>query len=496
MALIDTFLKLMLEKRAERLVLVPDAVPFLLKGGETIELSMPALRGEFLARIHKEITGEETSEEELRARREGTFEAADGTSFGYHIQPSGATYRIDIEALGGAAAAADQAEEEPWHQNLAALAEASSPSATAAAPASFAPARSAGASPDLLDTIDRAMISEEVSDIFFSAGKVPRVRRKGVLTKIDAYPPVAAQILQLLPDEASRADFERSGSADFAVRWELSAGSRRFRINVFRHLDGVAAALRPIRERLPSLAELNLPESLLDLVSFTGGLVLVTGTSGSGKSTTLSALIDHLNRTQARHIITIEDPIEYQHREIQCLIHQREVGSDVESFSSGLRAALRENPDVILLGELRDLDTITAALTAAETGHLVLGTLHSGSASSAVSRLVDVFPGHQQQLMRIQLASSLKAVVSQRLVPTRSKGLIPAIEKLLVTPAVATGIREAQDHYLRNAMLTGSEEGMVTLERSLANLVRKGVIGIETANRHAVDQQALAHLLE
>lgn len=496
MALVDTFLKLMLEKRAELLVLVPDAVPYLLKDGETIELSMPALRGEFLARIRKEITGDEVSEAEAKAQREGSFDAADGTSFSYHIQPSAAAYRIDIAALGGAAAAAAHAEEEPWQQSLAALAEASAPVTPAAAPVSFAPARSAGASPDLLDVIDRAMMSDEVSDIFLSAGKVPRVRRKGALTKIDAYPPETAQILQLLPDEAARAEFERSGNADFAARWELSSGSRRFRINVFRHLDGVAAALRPIRERLPTLAELNLPESLLDLVSFTGGLVLVTGTSGSGKSTTLSALIDHLNRTQARHVITIEDPIEYQHREIQCLIHQREVGSDVESFSSGLRAALRENPDVILLGELRDLDTITAALTAAETGHLVLGTLHSGSASSAVSRLVDVFPGHQQQLIRIQLASSLKAVVSQRLVPTRNKGVIPAIEKLVVTPAVATGIREAQDHYLRNAMLTGGEAGMITLERSLANLVRKGVIGVETATRYAVDQQALSHQLE
>ena len=490
MALIDTFLKLMLEKRAERLVLVPDAVPFLLKGGETIELSMPALRGEFLARIRKEITGEENPEADAKARREGSFQAADGASFGYHIQPAGAAYRIDIEAEGGLPPSHETVEEEPWHQNLAALAEGSFP--TAAATVSPVPA---GGRPDLLDTIDRAM-SEDVSDIFLSAGKVPRVRRKGVLTKIDAFPPEAAQILQLLPDEESRADFERSGSADFAVRWELSSGSRRFRINVFRHLDGVAAALRPVRERLPSLADLNLPESLLDLVSFSGGLVLVTGTSGSGKSTTLAALIDHLNRTQTRHIITIEDPVEYQHHEIQSLIHQREVGSDVESFSSGLRAALRENPDVILLGELRDLDTIAAALTAAETGHLVLGTLHSGSASSAVSRIVDVFPGHQQPLIRVQLALSLKAVVSQRLVPTRNKGLIPVIEKLLVTPAVATGIREAQDHFVRNAMLTGSEEGMITLERSLATLVRKGVISTETAMRHAVDTKALNHQLE
>ncbi|QJE99367.1 PilT/PilU family type 4a pilus ATPase [Luteolibacter luteus] len=349
--------------------------------------------------------------------------------------------------------------------------------------------------PELLALIDQCMF-ENASDLFLSTGKPPRVRRKGQLIRCDAAAPTSAQIEQLIPDEDSRTRFEKTGSTDFAVRWELSGGSRRFRINIFRHLDGVAAALRPIRERLPTMAELGLPESLLDLVSYPGGLVLVTGTSGSGKSTTLAALIDHLNHTRARHIVTIEDPVEFQHRDVQCLIHQREVGPDVESFSSGLHAALRENPDVILLGELRDLETISAALTAAETGHLVLGTLHSGSASSAVNRIVDVFPGHQQPHIRVQLASSLRAVLSQRLIPTRAKTLVPVLEKLVVTPAVATGIREGHDHYIRNAMLTGTEEGMITLERSLATLVRKGSIDLETAKRHAVDEKALAHLLE
>jgi len=487
MAVIDTFLKLMVEKRAERLVLVSDAVPFLLKAGETIELSMPALRGDILGRIRREITGQEPSEDSGDARREGTFHAVDGSEFGYHIQASGPECRIDVHTLGAPHPVTHAPAVDALGTSLAA------PALSPASPSPVLPPAQAGL--DLLATIDQA-VSGETSDIFLSSGKPPRVRRKGVISRIDASPPEAAQILQLIPDEASKREFERTGSADFAVRWELSGGSCRFRINVFRHLDGVAAALRPIRQRIPPLAELNLPESLLELVSFPGGLVLVTGTSGSGKSTTLAALVDHLNHTRARHMITIEDPIEFQHREIQCLIHQREVGSDVESFSAGLRAALRENPDVILLGELRDLATISAALTAAETGHLVLATLHSGSASSAVNRIVDVFPGHQQQHIRVQLASSLRAVVSQRLIPTRSRGLIPALERLIVTPAVATGIREGHDHYLRNAMLTGSEEGMVTLERSLASLVRKGTIDLETATRHATDQKALLHLLE
>ncbi len=488
MAVIDTFLKLMEEKRAERLVLVSDAVPYLLKAGETIELSMPALRGDMLRRIEGEITGEELPDSHSEARREGSFQGADKTEFGYHIHPSGAERRIEIHSLGAAAPVESTKADELLDSAVAALKK---------APASLPQTPEVVAQPglDLLATIDQAATGE-TSDIFLSSGKPPRVRRRGLIYRIEASLPEAAQILQLLPDDAAREEFERTGSADFAVRWELSDGSRRFRVNVFRHLDGVAAALRPIRQRIPSLAELNLPDSLLDLVSYPSGLVLVTGTSGSGKSTTLAALVDHLNRTRARHVITIEDPVEFEHHEVQCLIHQREVGSDVESFSTGLRAALRENPDVILLGELRDLDTITAALTAAETGHLVLATLHSGSASSAVNRIVDVFPGHQQPHVRVQLSTSLRAVLSQRLVPTRNKSMIPALEKLIVTPAVANGIREGHDHYLRNAMLTGSEEGMITLERSLASLVRKEIIDLETATRQAMDQKALAHQME
>lgn len=481
MAVIDTFLKLMQEKRAERLVLVSDRVPVLLKAGETIELSMPAMRTDMLARMAREITGDEAA----ASRREGSFRALEGTVFGYAILPVGADLHIEIHAAG----APPPVEE---HDDLArAVAEFAKP--REAPRADGPPPRRSG--PGLLALIDQA-VAMDASDIFLSSGKAPRIRRNGVITLLDAAPPEEAQIRELLPGDTARREFEESGSTDFAASWELSGGRRRFRLNVFRHRDGVAAALRPVRTKIPPLSDLGLPEELLELVSFPHGLVLVTGTSGSGKSTTLAALVDHLNHTRPRHVITIEDPVEYEHREVKCLIHQREVGADVESFSAGLRAALRENPDVILLGELRDLATISAALTAAETGHLVLGTLHSGTASSAVNRIVDVFPGHQQPHIRVQLASSLRAVVSQRLVPARSKRLVPAIEKLIVTPAVATGIREGQDHYVRTAMLTGLEEGMITLERSLASLVRKGVIDRETAVRHAMDPKGLQHLLE
>ena len=490
MAVIDTFLKLMVERNAERLVLISDRVPFLLRQGETIELSMPALRDDMLRRISREMIGGEE-------RHQGNFRGADGVEFGYRVHPGEPEWRIEIHTLGAAQQGTHAVANDPLTRAVAAFTQ--PPSAPLSAPAPVAAAASepspARPDPELVALLEQALL-QNASDLFLSSGKPPRIRRNGLICSLNAAIPSRTQILGLVPDEAARGELERSGSVDFAVRWELPDGPRRLRINVFRHLDGVAAALRPIRRRAPQLAELSLPDDLHQLATFPNGLVLVTGTAGSGKSTTLAAFVDYLNRTRPRHIITIEDPIEYEHREIQCMIHQREVGSNVESFATGLRAALRESPDVILLGELRDLDTIAAALTAAETGHLVLATLHSGSASTAVNRIVDVFPGHQQTHVRTQLALSLRAVLSQRLVPSRAGGLVPAVEKLLVTPAVANGIREGHDHFMRNAMLTGGEDGMITLERSLATLVRERLIDRETAVRTATDPKAMLHLLD
>lgn len=483
MAIIDTFLKLMVERRAERLVLVSDRAPFLLMGGEPIELSMPALREEMLRRISSEMMDEE-------GRYEGKFRGSDLTEFGYRIQPGVPEWRIDIHTL-GAAPQTDHTADDTLTRQVADFVQ--PPSETAVMGViGGEPART---DPELVALMDQAL-SRNASDLFLSSGKPPRIRQHGIICTLDSGAPSRRQILDLLPDENARHELERSGSVDFAVRWEMPDGPRRIRINVFLHLDGVAAALRPIRRKVPQLSELSLPNDLHQLATFPNGLVLVTGVAGAGKSTTLAALVDHLNRTRPKHIITIEDPIEYEHREIQCMIHQREVGGNVESFATGLRAALRESPDVILLGEMRDHDTISAALTAAETGHLVLSTLHAGSASTAINRIVDVFPGHQQPHIRSQLALSLRAVLSQQLVPSRAGGLVPAVEKLMVTPAVANGIREGQDHFMRNAMLTGGEEGMITLERSLAGLVRDRLIDRETAIRTATDPKILLHLLD
>ena len=490
MAIIDTFLKLMVERSAERLVLVSDRAPFLLIEGETIELSMPALREDMLRRISSEMVGEEE-------RYEGRFHASNNVEFGYRVHPGGPEWRVEVHTL-GSLPREEEAAEDPLTRAVADFIQPvskpppSKPAAVIAAGAEPFPDR---VDPELVALLDQALL-QNASDLFLSSGKPPRIRRNGLIIALDAAAPSRQQILGMVPDESARSQLERAGSVDFAVRWEMPDGPRRIRINVFRHLDGVAAALRPIRRRAPQLSELSLPEDLQQLATFPNGLVLVTGTAGSGKSTTLAALVDYLNRSRPRHIITIEDPIEYEHREIQCMIHQREVGSNVESFASGLRAALRESPDVILLGEMRDHATIAAALTAAETGHLVLSTMHSGSASTAVNRIIDVFPGHQQAHVRTQLALSLRAVVSQRLVPSRTGGQVPAVEKLLVTHAVANGIREGQDHYMRNAMLAGGEDGMITLERSLATLVKDRLIDRETALRTAADPKLLLHLLE
>lgn len=493
MAIIDTFLKLMVERRADRLVLLPNRPPFLLMDGNTVELSMPALREDMLRRISSEMTGDD-------GRHEGVFRAANSGEFGYRVQPGEPEWRIEVHTL-EAIPQDDPAATDPLTRAVAAFTQptaAAPPAASAAAPVAEDLAREhlpSRPDPELLAALDRALL-QNASDLFLSSGKPPRIRRNGTIMALDAAAPSLRQILSLVPDDEARGELERAGSVDFAVRWELPDGPRRVRVNVFRHLDGLAAALRPVRRRPPQLAELSLPEDLHQLATFASGLVLVVGVAGSGKSTTLAALVDFLNRTRPKHVITIEDPIEYEHREIQCMIHQREVGTNVDSFATGLRAALRESPDVILLGELRDLDTISAALTAAETGHLVLATLHSGSASTAVNRIVDVFPGHQQAHVRTQLSLSLRAVLSQRLVPSRAGGMVPAVEKLLVTSAVATGIREGQDHFMRNAMLTGTADGMITLERSLANLVRERLIDRETAFRTASDAKILLHLLD
>ena len=493
MAVIDTFLKLLVAQKADSLIIVPEEVPAVVKADDRSELPMPAVPTDLAKRLAQEVVGTERSGELQEGKAlEGTYRSDDGEEFSYRVESNGSGCRIQLHSL-----ATDDHAEPPQEDPAKVRPEQSRGELTPVSPISSTKLGEPAVAPqaEILSVLDQAL-EVEASDLFLSAGKPVQMRVNGAIHALNTAPISDAMILQLLPGEEARHDLEHSGSADFAVRWGWAGKSCRFRINIFRHSNGHAAALRPVRPQIPSLDQLQLPPDLLELGSYSRGLVLVTGASGSGKSSTLAALVDHINQTMARHIITIEDPIEFEYQDAKSLVHQREVGADVESFSAGLRAALRENPDVILLGEMRDLPTISAALTAAETGHLVFSTLHTGSATAAVNRIVDVFTGQQQAHVRTQLAASLRAVVAQRLVPSADgTSRIPAIEKLLVTPAVANGIRDAQEHHMRSAIQTGGEEGMITLERYLASLAQRGKITRETAYQYAEDRRAVEKLL-
>jgi twitching motility protein PilT len=341
-----------------------------------------------------------------------------------------------------------------------------------------APAPSAAGESGLGGWLARA-VADDASDLIVSAGAPARLRLPGGLRELPGAPLDDEALLAALSPwmgAAHREALERHGSADLAFVWQGS----RFRVNVFRQHRGLAAAFRPIRRRPPTLAELRLPESLARLVGFPNGLVLVAGPTGSGKSTTLAALLAHLGASSARHVITLEDPIEYELAPELGLAHQREVGTHCDSFEAGLRAALREAPDVIFVGEMRDRPTIAAAVTAAETGHLVLSTLHAAHSAMAVERIVDVFPEHQQRQIRGQLAGSLRAILTQHLLPGPA-GRVPAIELCLSTPAVGALIREARTHQLASAVQTGRDDGMIPLDRSLADRVAAGDVALDAA---------------
>jgi twitching motility protein PilT len=487
MAAIDSLLKLMQSQGADGLVIAPDDVPALEKAGETVRLSMPAVPAQLVRGFALEVIGPDGSDDLASGRTlEGTYRSDDGSSFAYEVGPRGDGCRLSLRPIGERA----PAQVEPALEEHV---EAIAPTDRGVDPEAF------GTDPGLLDAIGQAL-ERGASDMFFSSGTHPRIRVSGSIEVMADLVTSREHILGLAGtalDADRREELEASGSVDLGVELDVSGAARRFRVSLFRHHHGLAAALRPIRERAPSLEELNLPGELRELCSRRDGLVLLTGAAGSGKSTTLASLVEHINQTRARHIITLEDPIEFEHANVQSMVHQREVGRHVESFSAGLRAALRESPDVILLGEMRDLPTISAALTAAETGHLVLSTLHTGDAASAIDRIIDVFPGHQQAQVRLQLASVLRTVVTQILVPsTLGPERVPAIETLVVTDGVACQIRDGRNHQVSSLIQAGGAEGMITLERSLASLVRSGKITLTTALEHARDEQGLRKLVK
>ena len=342
----------------------------------------------------------------------------------------------------------------------------------------------------------RLMVEKKASDLHLETDSPPVLRIDGdLLTQTLPSLGDAAMnsILAETTSEEQRDRFRREEELDFAFSIE---GIGRFRVNAALQRGSVVMAFRLVSETIPTLADLGLPDICGSLSLLPRGLVLVTGPTGCGKSTTLAAMIDHLNERENRHVITIEDPIEYVHGNKKCLISQRELGSDTLSFADALKHALRQDPDVILVGEMRDLDTIGAALTAAETGHLVLATLHTPGAPQTIDRIIDVFPPHQQQQVRVQMSLVLEAVLCQTLVPRAGRsGRIPAVEVMTATSAVRNLIREGKTHQLLNVIQTGSQCGMRTLDQSLLSLCQDGEISAEDALARSQDTDEMRRYL-
>lgn len=330
-------------------------------------------------------------------------------------------------------------------------------------------------------------LEQGASDLHISVGHPPILRVAGKLIPLarekEFLPEETKGLAFSMMNEEQQRKFVISKEIDFSYNLEDKA---RFRVNVFLERGYVAAALRLIPNTIPTIEELNLPPILHEFIRPSQGFVLVTGSSSQGKSTTLAAMINEINHTKAAHIITIEDPIEYLFTDDRSIIDQRELNRDTLSFSKALRATFRQDPDVIMVGEMRDQETIATAITAAETGHLVMATLHTNSASQSIHRIVDSFPGNQQNQIRNQLSTSLLGIITQRLVPRARGGLIPACEILLNTPAVANLIRENKIHEIPLVIETSAELGMISMDRYLVNLVRKKEITLETAQAYSL----------
>ena len=342
-----------------------------------------------------------------------------------------------------------------------------------------------------------ALLEVGGSDLHLTVGTPPVVRVNGELERLEKYPPLTPRALQgmiyaILPQKL-RERFEQELELDMSYSLP---GQARFRVNVYQQRDALGAAFRLIPFEIKKLDELGLPGVVADLARFPRGFVVVTGPTGSGKSTTLAGMVDVVNEERAGHIMTVEDPIEFLHKHKQCIVNQREVGADTHGFGQALKHVLRQDPDVILVGEMRDLETISTAITAAETGHLVFATLHTQDAPQTIDRIIDVFPPHQQQQVRVQLATTLQGVVTQQLLQTTDgQGRVAAVEVLVTTPAIRNLIREGKVHQIYSAMQAGGRYGMQTMDMSIASHVKAGRINQQVAFERCHDPEELQRLV-
>jgi len=348
---------------------------------------------------------------------------------------------------------------------------------------------------DLVDVL-LEVLERDASDLHLTVGSPPIVRINGVLERLD-YPRLSAndtrELIYSILSQDQRQRLENEWEIDFSYS---VPGRARFRVNAYFQRNSLGAAFRLIPIQIKKLEELGLPQALHDMTKKPRGFVIITGPTGSGKSTTLAAMIDEINETRDEHIMTVEDPIEFLHRHKKCMVNQREVGADTKSFNRALKSVLRQDPDVILVGEMRDTETMSTALTAAETGHLVFATLHTQDAPQTVDRIIDVFPPYQQDQIRIQLSTTLMGVCTQQLLPTADgRGRVVACELLVPTPAVRNLIREGKTHQIYSVMQTGTQHGMQTMDAALADLVRRGQITRDLAQRRSSTPEDLKRLL-
>lgn len=347
-----------------------------------------------------------------------------------------------------------------------------------------------------IESLLEYVVKQDASDLHLTVGVPPMVRIDGDLRPVPNTSPLTLAEVQKLAfsvmDEVQKDILLKDLEVDFSFAFGEIA---RFRANAYHQKGNIGLALRLIPTKIRTLEDLGMPKIVTSFTDFARGLVLVTGPTGSGKSTTLAAMVDKINQEKPVHIITVEDPIEYTHSNKKAVIEQREVHYDTRSFSAALRSVLREDPDVVLIGEMRDLETIASAITIAETGHLVFATVHTNNAAQSIDRMIDVFPPHQQQQIRTQLSNILQAIVSQRLVPAIGGGRLAAAEVMVATPAVRNIIREGKTHQLEAVIQTGADEGMQTMDRTLAGLVKTGKITIDQAKGYAIDVKELERLI-
>lgn len=347
-----------------------------------------------------------------------------------------------------------------------------------------------------IENLLEQVVKKDASDLHLQVGLPPMLRIDGKLKEVPATKPLneeqAENLIFSILDEDQKQILLKDKEFDFSFAFGDLA---RFRANAFHERGNIALALRLIPTEIRTVEQLGLPSAVKEMTEYPRGLVLVTGPTGSGKSTTLAAMIDRININQSKHIITIEDPIEYVHKNKKSILTQREVHYDTYSFTSALRSSLRQDPDVVLIGEMRDLETIAAAITIAETGHLVFATLHTNSASQSVDRMIDVFPPHQQTQIRVQLATILGGIISQRLVPLIDGGRVAAAEILVATPAVRNVIREGKSHQLESIIQTGAEYNMQSMDKTLINLIHSGKITYNEAREYAVNIEELDRMM-